>query len=236
MDNFKYKIKEANQPKVGDVSIENGTKYTIKSIDPDSGAIEWSVEKVANFTKVYKDLEIVKEDLDKLKVMDQAKNDSSIQEVSNLVTKAFNEYRTNLRKNYPAEFATVQQVSEESTTGGGVGQAGFTSGTSGDNYAAPIGYKYKLAKKPLKEADFDVNQLVKDQNITNPAMVDWISKRIESFDTLERQLNQLIPMLQQAKKETIRKYSQDPSFAVIYGTDLAQDYLQDIIELFKQPE
>jgi hypothetical protein len=43
-------------------------------------------------------------------------------------------------------------------------------------------------------------------------------------------------MLQQAKKETIRKYSQDPSFAVIYGTDLAQEYLQDIIQLFKQPE
>ena len=88
----------------------------------------------------------------------------------------------------------------------------------------------------LGNADFDVNQLVKDLNITNPAMVEWISKRVEAFDTLERQLNQLIPLLQQAKKETIKQYSQKPSFGVIYGTDLAEEYLQDIIELFKQPE
>jgi hypothetical protein len=63
-------------------------------------------------------------------------------------------------------------------------------------------------------------------------MVDWISKRVEAFDTLERQLNQLIPMLQQAKKETIRKYSQDPSFAVIYGTDLAIKTIDNAIKLF----
>ena len=155
-----------------------------------------------------------------------------------------------------------KRLKEISATGTG---ASFTAGT-GANYATPYAfnpnkkakgakniYYYKLGFKPVNqkalnkaakgievkqlwEADFDVNQLIKDQNITNPAMVDWISKRVESFDTLERQLNQLIPMLQQAKKETIRKYSQDPSFAVIYGTDLAQEYLQDIIELFKQPE
>jgi hypothetical protein len=233
MGNFKYKIKEI---KVGDVDIDKGIKYTVKSIDPDSGAIEWSVEKVADYESSFETLNKAKNLLDALITAPGAKDDIKIRQVAAQVRDAVNNYRTHLRKNYPEEYNKVKSLSEESTTGGGAGQAGFTSGTSGDNYAAPIGYKYKLAKKPLKEADFDVNQLVKDQNITNPAMADWISKRVESFDTLERQLNQLIPMLQQAKKETIRKYSQDPSFAVIYGTDLAQEYLQDIIELFKQPE
>jgi len=233
MANFKYKITEI---KVGDVDIDRGTKYTVKSVDPDSGAIEWSVEKVADYESSFETLNKAKNLLDALITAPGAKDDIKIRQVAAQVRDAVNNYRTHLRKNYPEEYNKVKSLSEESTTGGGAGQASFTSGTSGDNYAAPIGYKYKLAKKPLKEADFDVNQLVKDQNITNPAMVDWISKRVESFDTLERQLNQLIPMLQQAKKETIRKYSQDPSFAVIYGTDLAQEYLQDIIELFKQPE
>jgi hypothetical protein len=233
MGNFKYKIKEI---KVGDVDIDKGTKYTVKSIDPDSGAIEWSVEKVADYESSFETLNKAKNLLDALITAPGAKDDIKIRQIAAQVRDAVNNYRTHLRKNYPEEYNKVKSLSEESTTGGGVGQAGFTSGTSGDNYAAPISYKYKLAKKSLKEADFDVNQLVKDQNITNPAMVDWISKRVEAFDTLERQLNQLIPMLQQAKKETIRKYSQDPSFAVIYGTDLAQEYLQDIIELFKQPE
>lgn len=281
MGNFKYRLKEAEKPKVGDVEISNGTKYTVKSIDPETGAIEWSIEKVADFTKIYKDLESAKEDLDSLKVMDQVKGDAKIREVADLVTKAFNEYRTNLRKNYPDAFATVKRVSEESTVGGGAGQAGFTSGTEGENYATkyafrkkvkedkgitpgpgpkagPEGvtknkyvtdYKYKLVNKkelnkaakgidvkPLWEADFNTDEFVKTLNITNPTLLDWVKKRIEAFSTLERQLNQLIPLLQQAKKDTIKKYSQNPNFAVIYGTDLAQEYLNDIIELFKNPE
>jgi hypothetical protein len=278
MGNFKYKIAEI---KVGDVEIDRGTKYTVKSIDPESGAIEWTVEKTADYESSFETLHKAKIFLDQLLSAPGAKDDIKIRQIAAQVRDALNNYRSHLRKNYPEEYNKVKSLSEESTTGGGVGQAGFTSGTEGENYATkyafrkkvkedkgitpgpgpkagPEGvtknkyvtdYKYKLVDrkalnkaakgievKSLWEADFDVNKLIKDQNITNPAMADWISKRVEAFDTLERQLNQLIPMLQQAKKETIRKYSQDPSFAVIYGTDLAQEYLQDIIELFKQPE
>jgi hypothetical protein len=86
--------------------------------------------------------------------------------------------------------------------------------------------------KQLWEADFNIDDL----NITNPQLKEWIQQRIQAFDTLERQLNQLVPLLQQAKKETIKQYSQKPNFGVIYGTDLAEEYLTDIIELFKQPE
>jgi len=278
MGNFKYKI---NEIKVGDVEIDKGTKYTVKSVDPESGAIEWSVEKIADYESSFETLHKAKNLLDQLITAPGAKDDIKIRQVAAQVRDAVNNYRTHLRKNYPEHYNKIKSLSEESTVGGGAGQAGFTSGTEGENYATkyafkkkvkedkgitpgpgpkagPEGveknkyvtdYKYKLVNqkalnkaakgievKSLWEADFDVNQLVKDQNITNPAMADWISKRVESFDTLERQLNQLIPMLQQAKKDTIKKYSQNPSFAVIYGTDLAQEYLQDIIELFKQPE
>jgi hypothetical protein len=40
--------------------------------------------------------------------------------------------------------------------------------------------------------------------------------------------------MQQAKHKTMDYYKQKPdSFAVVYGTDLAKEYLDDLIELFK---
>ena len=56
-----------------------------------------------------------------------------------------------------------------------------------------------------------------------------------AFDALEDKLNQLVPMMQQAKNKTIDYYRNKPeSFGIVYGTDLAQEYLNDLIELFKQ--
>ena len=48
-------------------------------------------------------------------------------------------------------------------------------------------------------------------------------------------LNYIIIAMQQAKIKTIDYYRNKPeSYAVVYGTDLAQEYLNDLIELFKQ--
>ena len=71
-------------------------------------------------------------------------------------------------------------------------------------------------------------------NVPNPELVNWIRERLKAFDTLEQQLNTLVPLIQQAKQDTIKTYSQKPNFSVIYGTDMAQDYLNDLIDLFKK--
>jgi hypothetical protein len=56
-----------------------------------------------------------------------------------------------------------------------------------------------------------------------------------AFDALEDKLNQLVPMMQQAKNKTIDYYRNKPeSYAVVYGTDLAQEYLDDLINLFNE--
>lgn len=278
MGNFKYKLKEI---KVGDVEYSRGKKSTVTNIDPDTGAITWSFEDAPDFETVFKHLKQAKEFATTLAKQPELKDDEDIQDLQKGLTYLFNEYRTHLRTKYPQEYERISRISEESTVGGGPGQAGFTSGTEGENYATkyafrkkvkedkgitpglgpkagPEGvmknkyvtdYKYKLVNrkalnkaakgievKPLWEAEFNVDQYLKDLNITNPSLLDWVRKRIEAFDSLERQLNLLVPLLQQAKKDTIKKYSQNPNFSVIYGTDLAQDYLQDIIDLFKQPE
>jgi hypothetical protein len=305
MGNFKYKLGEAKEilkPKevdpalikrletqYGPVDMENDffssdlkTYFKTTSVDPETGSVNSKIIKLASFTDSLEKLYNATNALSALVKSPGGKDDAVVIKVYDNLKQVFNSFRSHLRKYYPDQYAAIKdKLDEMSTVGGGAGQAGFTSGTEGENYAtkyafkkkikegpgatvgpgAPAGpegvtnnvyvknFKYKLVDKkalnrsakgidvkPLWEADFDVNQLVKDQNITNPAMAEWISKRVEAFDTLERQLNQLIPMLRQAKKETIKKYSQNPSFAVIYGTDLAAEYLQDIIELFKQPE
>ena len=91
-------------------------------------------------------------------------------------------------------------------------------------------------KKTLKEDKFDVDSYTDELNIPNPQLKDWIKERIGAFDDIEKQLNVLVGQLQQAKQDTIRKYSQDPNFSVIYGTDMAKEYLNDLIELFKKQE
>ena len=101
-------------------------------------------------------------------------------------------------------------------------------------------FKYKLVKnskfKPvkLKEAE-EVEKFLDDIKINDPQRREFVKSRITAFDALEDKLNQLIPLMQQAKNKTIDYYRNKPeSFGIVYGTDLAQEYLNDLIELFKQ--
>ena len=95
-------------------------------------------------------------------------------------------------------------------------------------------FKYKLVKNPLKEIE-DVNQFLDDMQINEPSRREFVKSRIMAFDALEDKLNQLVPLMQQAKNQTIDYYRNKPeSFGIVYGTDLAQEYLNDLIELFKQ--
>ena len=63
MGNFKYKIPEV---KVGDVSFSKGKKSTVTDIDPETGAITWSLEDVPDFESVFKYLKLAKEFTDDL--------------------------------------------------------------------------------------------------------------------------------------------------------------------------
>jgi hypothetical protein len=92
-----------------------------------------------------------------------------------------------------------------------------------------------LPAKQVNEADTNVEQYLQDISVSNPDNKKFIASRLMGFDELERKLNQLLPLLQQAKHETMDYYRQKPeSFGIVYGTDLANDYLDDLIELFKK--
>jgi hypothetical protein len=140
--------------------------------------------------------------------------------------------------------------SPRKSTYGAYTQAGFKKVTEGPGAtmgpgpkAGPTGvtknkyvtdFKYTLIKNPLKEVE-DTEQFLDDMQINDPARRKFVKSRLLGFDAVEDKLNQLVPMMQQAKNKTIDYYRNNPdSYAVVYGTDLAQEYLNDLINLFNE--
>lgn len=131
----------------------------------------------------------------------------------------------------------------------GKGPKAGTSGVKNNMYVKKFGYKPVDAKKLAKNAkwvdtkylwtentlleDTNVEEYIDTLNIDKPELKKFIASRILGFDKVENKLNELLPLLQKAKQKTMDEYKQNPSFAVIYGTDLATDYLDDLIEMFK---
>jgi hypothetical protein len=61
------------------------------------------------------------------------------------------------------------------------------------------------------------------------------AQRIEGFEKISDKLFEIASLLRKAKSDTKKYYEENPdSYAVVYGTDLIQDYLDDIIELLKK--
>lgn len=90
-----------------------------------------------------------------------------------------------------------------------------------------------LWKKKLKENEESSQSYVDSLNIQEPALKQFIGDRVEDFDKIEDKLNTLLPLLKKAKTETMEHYKTSPDFKVQYGTDLAVDYLDDLITLFR---
>ena len=88
-------------------------------------------------------------------------------------------------------------------------------------------------KKKLKE---EQSQYVDSLNIQEPALKQFIGNRVGDFDKIEDKLNVLLPLLKKSKETTMEYYKTSPDFQVKYSTDLAIDYLDDLITLFKEKQ
>jgi len=141
--------------------------------------------------------------------------------------------------------AGFKKVNEGPGASMGPGPKAGKEGVTKSKYITDFKYKLvnqkelnKKAKgiivKQLWEVE-DVEKFLDDMKINDPARREFVKTRISAFDALEDKLNQLVPLMQQAKNKTIDYYRNKPeSFGIVYGTDLAQEYLNDLIELFKQ--
>jgi len=103
-----------------------------------------------------------------------------------------------------------------------------------DNYIVKA-FKYKLVPKDKngnyvqKGSGLEVKQLFEAETPE-----EFQKKRIEAFDSIESELNDVYKMLSNAKNETIDHYNNKPSsYNVIKPTDLVLDYIKDIKNLLK---
>lgn len=80
-------------------------------------------------------------------------------------------------------------------------------------------FKYKL-----KEQDKPSNKAFQQE-------------RLRAFDDLSDKLAQFKALVDDARVETEQFYKENPtSYSVVYSTDLAQDYIEDMIKMFRQDE
>ena len=233
---YKFKLKEIE---VGDTVVRKGVRTTVSDVDPETGAITYDVENVANFSSTYNALQQAKEFLNTLEKTGNAKDDTTIDKFAEDISKLFNAFRTHVRKNYPKEYERVSRLKEQSATS--QGGATFTPG-GGAQYATPFAFRkkgkkspsiyyYKLGYKPvpkkIKGAGTIVKQLFEYNNFQE--------NRIKSFDDVESKIDVILPMLSNAKNETAKYYNENPgSYKIIYPTDAMLAELDNIIKQLKQ--
>jgi hypothetical protein len=100
-----------------------------------------------------------------------------------------------------------------------------------------IDYVHLWKKSKLNEENFDTNSFVDNLDTDDPEVKQRVSKQMNEFEEIELKLNILIPLLQRAKQTTVNSYKKNPLIQPVYGsTELAVDYLNDLIKLFKNQQ
>jgi hypothetical protein len=225
--------------------LEDSVYYKTVDINKQTGGIKHKLIQLPSFGESLKKLSIALNSIRKLAITDAGKKDPKVADLLKQIRDTFNSYRTHLRKNYPDLYSGIKnQLEEISVTGGGVAGASFTPGV-GAQYATPFAfnknkkadgtsrnYYYKLGYKPvpkkIKGSGLEVKQLFQEESREQS----FQKKRINAFDSITTQLNDIYKLISNAKNETIEYYKTNPgSYTVVKPTDLVQDYLKDIKKL-----
>tara|TARA_B100001094_G_C18121547_1_gene767154 strand:- start:209 stop:823 length:615 start_codon:yes stop_codon:yes gene_type:complete len=113
--------------------------------------------RLPTFSKIFRNFTEMRDDVKFISKNKDVANDPKFAQIFDKLNKTFNDYRTHLRKNYPAEYELILKstglkgelgggLDEMSSTGGGAGSATFSAGT-GMQYATPYAFKKKKKKK-----------------------------------------------------------------------------------------
>jgi hypothetical protein len=128
------------------------------------------------------------------------------------------------------------------------GGASFSPG-EGAQYATPFAFRknktakgaadiyyYKLGFKPvpkIKPKSFDVKELWEAEKLNE--LNNFQKERIAAFDDIEKRLNDLYPLVSNAKNETAEYYSENPgSYDILKSTEMILSYLKDINKLLRE--
>lgn len=139
-----------------------------------------------------------------------------------------------------------KKLAEMSATN--MGGASMSAG-QGDNYATPAAfskktnskgakniYYYKLGFKPvpnIKPKSYDKKKLWEDEMLNE--MNDFQKKRLASLDEIEKLMNEISPLISNAKNDTIELYSGNAgSYDITQPIEMVKSYLLDIKKLLSE--
>ena len=128
------------------------------------------------------------------------------------------------------------------------GGASF-SGGEGAQYSTPFAFRknkkskspadiyyYKLGFKPvpkIKPKSYDIKKLFEKKKLNE--LNNFQKERIAAFDDIEKRLNDLYPLVSNAKNETAEYYSENPgSYDILKSTEMVLSYLKDIDKLLRE--
>ena len=138
------------------------------------------------------------------------------------------------------------KIKEINATGNG--GASFSAG-QGEGYATPAAfasktnskgtkdiYYYKLGFKPvpnIKPKSYDKKKLWEDEMLNE--MNEFQKKRLASLDEIEKLMNEVTPLISNAKNKTIETYSGDVgSYDITEPIEMVLSYLKDIKKLLTE--
>jgi hypothetical protein len=128
------------------------------------------------------------------------------------------------------------------------GGASFSAG-QGEGYATPAAfasktnskgtkniYYYKLGFKPvpnIKPKSYDKKKLWEDEMLTE--LNDFQKKRLAGLDEIEKLMNEISPLVSNAKNETIEFYSGDVgSYDITQPIEIVLNYLKEVKQLLTE--
>ena len=128
------------------------------------------------------------------------------------------------------------------------GGASFTPG-EGANYAPPVAfnknkkakgakniYYYKLGYKPvpnIKPKSYDIKKLWEDETLNE--MNEFQKKRIQGLEDIEKLMNEITPLISNAKNDTIELYGSNAgSYDITAPIEMVKSYLLDIKKLLTE--
>jgi len=200
--------------------------YTRKTDeDPITNSTSWDVNYRPNLPGLYKDINDIIYKLEKLQKRFQTFESESILKLAKSLRNRF----SRLAKKH-------SELKEDSSTS--QGGASMDSG-GGSQYATPKAFS-KSKSKPTsknmyKSTDWrKVPPKIKGSGLEVKKLYEseyneFQKGRIDIFDNIEEQLNDLSPLISNAKNKTIDYYSNNPgSYAIVNSTDLILEYIKDI--------
>ena len=131
----------------------------------------------------------------------------------------------------PKAFKKTKSIEEGPGATLGMGPSAGAEGVKDNAYVKQ--FKYKLVPKKIKGSGLEVKQLFEDDVLNE--MNNFQKRRIASLNEIEKLMNEIQPLVSNAKNETIESYSGNAgSYDINKPIEIVLSYLKEIKQLLSE--